>query len=309
MLCNPVAHRETVAPGIPHLVANAIAMPTPSRKKNPKAKKKKRNYSGNHQRGWLWGHHAVTETLRTATWPVNEIYATQQAFEQFSDLLLAKQAAGIPLEIVDNARLVQLSGSKEHQGLLVRLGGFPYQTLESLTGLLSRAQAAHANADAAAAGNDSAASYPLVVICDRLQDAFNFGAILRCCDGASVVAVIVGQRGQAEVTPHVVRSSSGAVNHIPIVQVDDLIATARFVKTQGLELVAADSNAKTSVWDSQLQGPTALVIGSEATGIQPELLAMCDQCVCIPMQGQVTSLNAAVAAGILLYEIRRQQAR
>ncbi|TWU17760.1 putative TrmH family tRNA/rRNA methyltransferase [Novipirellula galeiformis] len=281
-------------------------MVEPTRKKNRKAKKSKGNYSGNHQRGWLWGHHAVTETLVTGTWPVNEIYANQKAFDQFSDLLLAKQAAGIPLEIVDNARLEQLSRSSEHQGLVVRLGGFPYQTLESFTPVLRQALVGHAS-DASPPA-EVATSPPLVVICDRLQDTFNFGAILRCCDGANVVAVIVGNRSQAEVTPHVARSSSGAVNHIPIVQVDDLLGTAQFVKDQGMQLIAADSNTKTSVWDSQLRGATALVIGSEATGIQPELLALCDQRVCIPMQGKVTSLNAAVAAGILLYEIRRQQA-
>ena len=283
-----------------------LPMVDPSRKKNKKAKNKKGNYSGNHQRGWLWGHHAVTETLMTGKWPVNEIYANQKAFDQFSDLLRDKQAGGIPLEIVDNARLEQLSRSSEHQGLVVRLGGFPYQTLESFTQLLVRSLAAHANA--AANSPRSATPPPLVVICDRLQDTFNFGAILRCCDGASVVGVIVGDHSQAEVTPHVARSSSGAVNHIPIVKVSDLLGTAQFVKEQGVQLVAADSNTETSAWNSQLGGATALVIGSEATGIQPDLLAICDQRVCIPMQGKVTSLNAAVAAGILLYEIRRQQA-
>ncbi|MFG0263402.1 MAG: 23S rRNA (guanosine(2251)-2'-O)-methyltransferase RlmB [Novipirellula sp. JB048] len=278
----------------------------PSPKKRQKAKKKKGKYSGNHQRGWLWGHHAVNETLITGTWPVKEIYVNQKAFDQCSELLRCKQAAGIPLQIVDNARLKQLSRTSEHQGLVVRLAGFPYQTLETFTALLDQSLADHAHSAASAASPP--ASPPLVVIFDRLQDTFNFGAILRCCDGADVVGVIVGDHAQAEVTPHVARSSSGAVNHIPIAKVDDLLAAAKFLQARGLQLVAADSNTKTSVWNSQLRGATALVIGSEATGIRPELLAICDQRVCIPMQGKVTSLNAAVAAGILLYEIRRQQA-
>ncbi|TWT52837.1 putative TrmH family tRNA/rRNA methyltransferase [Rubripirellula amarantea] len=261
--------------------------------KSKRKSKSKAGYSGNHQRGWLWGHHAVTETLTTGTWPVREIYATSAAMDRFSDLLQAKQSEGIPLEVVDGARLEQLSGSSEHQGLVIRLGAFPYQTLDQL---LSRFDQPNENS-----------SVPLVVICDRLQDAFNFGAILRCCDGASAVGVIVGDHAQAEVTPHVVRSSSGAVNHLAIAKVTDLIATANLLKDKGVQVIAADSNTQTSVWDSNLSGPTALVIGSEATGIEPELLAMCDQRVCIPMQGKVTSLNAAVAAGILLYEIRRQQ--
>ncbi|HBJ38124.1 MAG TPA: 23S rRNA (guanosine(2251)-2'-O)-methyltransferase RlmB [Planctomycetaceae bacterium] len=258
-------------------------------------KRKKRNdFSGNHQRGWMWGHHAVIETLATGTWPAIELYANQKAFDEFSDLITAKQQAGIRFELVNSDRLEQLCGSSEHQGLVARMGAFPYQTLESLTIQLDRSE------------SDSAA-VPLVVICDRLQDAFNFGAVLRCCDGANVLAVIVGDHSQAEVTPHVARSSSGAVNHLTIVQVADLIATSLALKELGLQLVAADANTKTNVWSAKLTGPTALIIGSEAHGICEPLLEICDQRLCIPMQGKVTSLNAAVAAGILLYEIRRQQ--
>ena len=148
---------------------------------------------------------------------------------------------------------------------------------------------------------------PVVVICDRIQDAFNFGAILRCCDGANVLGVIVGDCNQATVTPHVARSSSGAVNHIPIIREHDLVQTARRVQELGMQLVAADANSRTSVWASSLSGPTALLVGSEAHGISPELLALADQQFVIPMLGHVTSLNVAVATGIFLYEIRRQQ--
>ena len=260
--------------------------------------KKKYDFSGNHQRGWMWGYHAVTETLATGTWPVIEVYANQKAFDEFSHLIPAKQKSGIPFELVSSDRLEQLCGSSEHQGLVVRMGAFPYQTLESLTIQLART---FENLEA------NASTVPLVVICDRLQDAFNFGAVLRCCDGANVGAVIVGDHSQAEVTPHVARSSSGAVNHLAIVQVPDLVATSLELKELGLQLVAADANTKTNVWSAKLTGPTALIIGSEAQGICAELLAICDQRLCIPMQGKVTSLNAAVAAGILLYEIRRQQ--
>lgn len=285
-------------------------MPESSSKKRKKPKQKKGNYSGNHQRGWLWGHHAVLETLSTGTWPVLEIYANEVALQQHSELLRARQAEGIPLQIVDNARLQQLSRSSEHQGLVMRLGGFPYCSLESFSQMLGEAMAEHAIASSAAELTPArlALAPPLVVICDRLQDAFNFGAILRCCDGVRVVGVIVGDHAQAEVTPHVARSSSGAVNHLRIVKVNDLLGAAKFLKTQGMQLIAADSNTRQSVWDAELRGATALVIGSEASGIEPELLAICDHRVCIPMQGRVTSLNAAVAAGILLYEIRRQQA-
>ncbi len=264
---------------------------------------KSRRFSGNHQRSWLWGHHAVCETLLAGKWPVLAIYANQTGFDQASDLLLAKHRAGVSLEIVDSSRLEQLSRSTEHQGLVIRLGEFPYPSLASFVEVVKHAVATSVDNNGATANS----LRPLVVICDRIQDTFNFGAILRCCDAASVLGVIVGEPCQAEVTPQVARSSSGAVNHVNIVKVDDLLRAARTVKALGLQLVAADANTPTPVWHSPLNSPTALVIGSEATGIQPDLLAICDQRLWIPMHGQVTSLNAAVATGVMLYEIRRQQ--
>ena len=257
-----------------------------------------KGFSGNHQRSWLWGLHAVGETLRAGKWPIRNIYVTREAFKQAADLLAAKQREGIPVEVVDYARLEQLCGSSEHQGWLARMAEFPYESLEEVERRLQQLTL-----------DDQcrAALPPLVVICDRIQDTFNFGAILRCCDGASVAGVIVGADRQAEVTPHVARSSSGAVNYIPLARTDDLVASARRLKELGMQLVAADANAARSVWETPLNVSTALIIGSEAHGIRAELLELCDRRVIIPMRGQVTSLNAAVAAGILLFEIRRQQ--
>lgn len=272
---------------------------TPRSDKSGSRRKKRKNlFSGNHQRGWMWGHHAVSETLASGAWPVVEVYANQKALDEFSDLITAQQDFGIPFELVDSDRLEQLCGSSEHQGLVVRMGAFPYQSLDSLLDRLA-GELNHLPSNTS--------PVPLVVLCDRLQDAFNFGAVLRCCDGANVVAVIVGDHAQAEVTPHVSRSSSGAVNHLAIVQVPDLLATSLALKRLGMQLVAADANTQTGLWNANLTEPTVLIIGSEAHGICAELLEICDQRLCIPMQGKVTSLNAAVAAGILLYEIRRQQ--
>ncbi len=143
-----------------------------------------------------------------------------------------------------------------------------------------------------------------MVICDRLQDSFNFGAILRCCDGVNVrqsSSLIT-----ADIAPQVVRSSSGAVNLLGIVKVQSLIDTLQRLKQLGFQ-IATDANTGTGLWSAKLSQLTALIIGSEATGIQSELRAACDQRLWIPMLGRVSSLKAAIAAGILLYEIRRQQ--
>ncbi len=255
-------------------------------------------FSGNHQRSWLWGHHAVLETLQSGLWPVLEIFATREAFNESADLLNAKLQTGIPVDVVTAARLFELSKSTEHQGLVIRLGPYPYRSMASFESEMRRAIEAE---------TAQPTKPPLVVICDQIQDTFNFGAILRCCDGAGVAGVVVGERGQAEVTPHVARSSVGAVNYIPVVKSANLVSAALALKAIGFQVVGADGNTKQSAWASPLAAATTLIIGSEAAGISAELLEVCDQRLCIPMQGHVTSLNAAVAAGILLYEIRRQQ--
>ncbi|MCC6511921.1 MAG: 23S rRNA (guanosine(2251)-2'-O)-methyltransferase RlmB [Pirellulaceae bacterium] len=257
------------------------------RPQRPK-KRNKKSFSGNHQRSWLWGHHAVRETLISGRWPVLEIYATQEAMDQLGDLL-SRVGHHIPLEIVSKQRIEELSHATEHQGLLIRLGPYPYATFEQLESQLRVLPQA------------------LVVICDRIQDGFNLGAILRCCDGVGAAAIVVGNQQQAEMGSQVVRSSAGAANHVQCVQVDDLVDVCQRLKQMGFRLVAADSNAQQSHWQADLGSKTALILGSEAIGVAPQLLEQCDQTVTIPMQGRVSSLNVAVAAGILLFEIRRQQ--
>lgn len=255
----------------------------------------KRAFSGNHQRSWLWGYHAVRETLIAGTWPVLEIFVNAQSRASLDELLCESSPLGFPVEVVSSYRLEELSRSTEHQGVVARMGPFPYRSIVEFEPDLRRLISGHSEV-------------PLLVICDRIQDAYNFGAILRCCDGARVAAVIVGDQHQAEVTPHVARSSSGAVNHLPIIRTGDLVETAAQLKQKGFQLIAADAKGGMPLWQAPLRTMSALVIGSEALGIRPELLSLCDLCVTIPMHGQVQSLNAAVACGIMLYEIRRQQA-
>lgn len=268
-------------------------------------KEGRRTFSGNHQRSWLWGHHAVTETMRAGKWPILEIFATREMIEQSAEIRLAQSQASVSIEVVSASRLEQLVRSNEHQGIIARLGEFPYLTLQELLSQVQPAMlnvAQHSSSTQVAHANMS----PLVVVCDRIQDAFNFGAILRCCEGAAVCGVIVSDKCQAEVTPHVARSSSGAVNYVSIARTSDLIEATKMLKEMGLQVVAADSNATTGFWETNLGLPTALIVGSEAHGIQSDLLALSDHRLSVPMFGRVTSLNAAVATGILLYEIRRQ---
>jgi 23S rRNA (guanosine2251-2'-O)-methyltransferase len=279
-----------------------------SRNSKNRNSKNRSTYSGNHQRSWLWGHHAVCETLTSKRWPVLQILVTESALERSRDLLTKARDSGIPLEVVTAARIEELAQVKEHQGLLARLGPYSYTSFNQFIAELKTQVQDYHQSKSSTGGSQSLGSCPLVVICDRIQDNHNFGAILRSCDGASVSAVIVGTSHQTAITPHVVRSSSGAANHVNVVQAENLSDCILKLKEVGFQVLAADASGEKTLWQTDLAGLNAVVLGSEAFGIAPELLSKCDQRVTIPMAGAVSSLNVAVAAGVLLYEVRRQQA-
>ncbi|MFM7059003.1 MAG: TrmH family RNA methyltransferase [Planctomycetota bacterium] len=260
-----------------------------------------RGYAGSHQRAWLWGRHAVLETLAAARWPVLELFISDALANP--DLLSLQQAAArlsLPLQTVSGLRLEQLCRQPDHQGVAARMGPFPIESISELTIALRTSNATFTGPSV------SIATAPLYVMLDRIQDPWNFGAILRSCDAVRASGVIIGTSSQSSVTPHVARASSGAVNHLQIFQTDDLVQTLVMFRLAGFRIAAASEKSPNLLWDTPLSGPLLLIIGSEALGVAPELLASTDVQAAIPMLGSITSLNAAVAAGILLYECRRQ---
>ncbi|MCY2985819.1 MAG: RNA methyltransferase [Planctomycetota bacterium] len=259
-------------------------------------KKFRKSAPGKHQLNWLWGRESVFETLNAGRWRVYELYVTAEVLEQNADLLKDKQKEGVELEVVSNSKLEDLVQTSDHQGIVARVSKYPYQTLESLE------QTQPTNA----AMLESNSAQPLLVIIDRIQDTFNFASVLRCCQSAGVQAVITGEFCQAQITTQVARASSGAVNHFPIIQSPDLVVAATKVKELGFKLIAVSRTGQV-VCDASLKTPIALVIGGDMHALDPALLMLCDEEVSIPMLGQKTLLNSAVSAGILLYEIRRQQ--
>jgi len=257
-------------------------------------KSRRNQLQASHQRRWLTGRYAVLEVLRAGRWPVDELYLDADLADAERQEVQQLVTSSGSIQFVDRERLTQLSGSSHHQGYVASMADYPYLQLADLLPLKS--------------SESANVGYPgLLVICDRIQDTFNFGAILRCCDAMGVQGVLIGDAQQAAVTPQVARSSSGAVNHVPIAVTSDLLSAVADIRQAGFQIVAASEKSAVPAWDSVLSGPVALIIGSEAHGIQEAILAVCDQHLRVPMLGQVSSLNAAVAAGILLYEIRRQQ--
>ncbi len=233
--------------------------------------------------------------LRARRWPLVELLVAAESPDdirrEFCELA---EACNVRADVVSGSRLTQLCGTAEHQGVLAQMAEFPYGTLAAWRLYLTQQLSAPAVP-------------PLFVVCDHIQDSHNFGAILRCCEGTAAAAVVVESQQQAAVTPHVARSSAGAVNYLNVFRVDDLADVLRSLKVAGVLVVAASEKAPAPLWQAGLGSAVALVVGSEASGIRGPLLELCDCHVSIPMLGHVTSLNAAVAAGIVMYEIRRQQ--
>ncbi|MEK6261600.1 MAG: 23S rRNA (guanosine(2251)-2'-O)-methyltransferase RlmB [Planctomycetota bacterium] len=248
----------------------------------------RRDVLTNHNRCWIWGRNVVLETLRAGRWPIIELLIGDRADDVLWDeaVRLAKQH-GIGAIAMDDATLTKACHSGEHQGMAARMAPFPYATVEQLLGGLP--------ADA------------MLVVLDRLQDPFNFGAIVRSASTLGLNGIVIGQKEQVEVNSLVARSSAGAVNHIAIASTDDLVQTVDTLRERGYQIVAASEKADSPLYETDFRQPTVAIIGNEGRGIRPELLARCDRSLSIPMSGAVGSLNAAVAAGILFYEMRRQR--
>lgn len=263
-----------------------------------------RRLAASHQRSWLWGRHAVLETLRGGRWALDELLLDEELpLEHLAEVVQLAEPLGVFPQAVTSDRLTQLCQTDDHQGFLARMGEFPYEDAIALSNLASSASPLESN------DTPEPKIPPLFVVCDRIQDAHNFGAILRCCDAVRAQGVVIGEHSQAMVTPHVARSSSGAANHQRIFRVPQLTGAVQLLKDAQYQIIAATEKSDTTLWNAELNGPTAVLFGSEAFGIAAELLELCDNRISIPMLGQVNSLNAAVAAGIVLYECRRQQSR
>ncbi|MBW3540133.1 MAG: 23S rRNA (guanosine(2251)-2'-O)-methyltransferase RlmB [Planctomycetes bacterium] len=249
---------------------------------------RRRKLLGSHQRCWLWGRRLVEETLRAARWPILELaLAEDLPHAELAQAQAAAESLQTPVRVLPSDELRRLAGTNEHQGYLAKMPPYPYSAADEVF--------------------ERAAGDPLFVVLDRLQDPYNFGAILRTAEALGVDGVFVGERDQAEVTALVARASAGAINHVRLARVDDLPRLAARLRERGLRLAAAVLDDAVDLDRIDLTGPLVVVIGNEGAGIAADLLALCDVRVQIPQQGAVESLNAAVAAGIVLYEVHRQR--
>lgn len=254
------------------------------RKRSPR----KEELLGSHQRSWVWGRNLVLEILRGRRWIPHELVIAEELDEPTRDeVIAAARDLEIVYELAPSVRLEKLCQSRDHQGLLAKMPPFPYSTIEEIT--------------------EQATSPELFVVLDSTQDPFNFGAVCRTACVFGVDGILIASKYQVGVTSQVARSSAGAVNRLKIARVDDLAAELHAMSERGIQTIATALDAETTAAECSFRQPTALVIGNEGAGLSPDVRAACRHSVRIPQASEFDSLNAAVAAGVLLYEIHRQR--
>lgn len=235
------------------------------------------------------GRNAVREALRAGKRVRRLLIARDSRRDALVEEVVAlAREMRVPVEEMDALQLDRIA--PEHRGLAAVVAPFQYAGWQELLGRLK--------------GNPQA---PPVLLLDTLHDPQNLATLIRTAEAVGVGAVVLPKRRSAQVTPAVVRSSSGAVEHIPVVQVTNLVRAAEELKQAGYWVAGIDMDGDRLYWELDMSGPTALVLGGEDHGIGQLLKQKCDFLLRLPMAGRVNSLNASVAGSIVLYEIARQR--
>jgi 23S rRNA (guanosine2251-2'-O)-methyltransferase len=227
----------------------------------------------------VYGRQAVREALRGRR-EVLEVFATERAAAAEAWL------AEVKVHVQPERELTERAGTRDHQGVVARVEPYRYADAHDLAKV----------------------DRPLIAVLDRVTDPHNLGAVCRSAEGAGATGVVVPAHGSAVVTPAVARASAGAIEHLPVAVVTNLARYLEEVKGPDLWVFGAAGDAPTSIWQADLRGGAAVVLGAEGKGLRPLVRRACDVLVAIPLAGAVESLNVSVAAALLLYEARRQRA-
>lgn len=203
-------------------------------------------------------------------------------------LAMAKENKVI-IQEVDRHKLDEMSESHAHQGVIAITSDYRYYDLDEILEIPKER------------GED-----PFFIILDGITDPHNLGSIIRTADAVGAHAVIIPKRKSVQITPIVAKASAGAVEYLPVCKVTNIVNTIKTLKENGLWIAAVDMDGQT-FYQQNLGGPLGIVVGSEGEGISRLVKQNCDFTVSMPMSGNVTSLNASVAGGILLYEVYRQR--
>jgi 23S rRNA (guanosine2251-2'-O)-methyltransferase len=239
----------------------------------------------------IYGVHAVETALRNDAENLGQIWFDKRSRnDRLKKLEKMAEDSGLRLLAMESDKLDKIAGTNKHQGIVAEYYKLKAWTENDLLDLL-----------------DGLEEPAFLLVLDGVTDPHNLGACLRTAEGAGVHAVIAPKDNAASITPTVRKVASGAAEIIPFVPVTNLARTLETLKSRGIWLTGTSDKAKQTLYQAELKGPIALVMGAEGAGIRRLTEEACDYLISIPMAGQVSSLNVSVATGVCLYEAVRQR--
>lgn len=243
----------------------------------------------NRRANYIYGIRSAIEAIHSGK-EIDRIFIKQGAKSELANQLLALiRKKKIPYQFVPLQRLNRIT-QKNHQGVITFLSFISYGEVEKIL-----------------PGIYESGEVPFLLVLDQISDVRNFGAIIRTAECAGVHAVIIPDKGSAQINADAVKTSAGALHRVPVCRTPELHKTVEFLKNSGLHLVAATEKTNNIYYNARFNNPLAIILGSEEKGISEKLLDQADEKIRIPLNGKIESLNVSVSAGILLFEAARQR--
>ena len=250
---------------------------------------KEKNAENERDNNLIIGRNAVSEALRSGRNIDTLLVVRGERNGSVGRIIAECKEKGVVIKEVDKKKLDFMCGQGNHQGVAAYAAVHEYSSVEDIFALAEERDEA-----------------PFIILCDELEDPHNLGAIIRTAETAGAHGVIIPKRRNASLTWAVGKASAGAVEYVPVARVGNLASTIDDLKKRGLWVYTADMDGQN--WcETDFSGPVALVVGSEGNGVSRLIREKSDFVVSLPMKGKITSLNASVAAGILMYEVSRQR--
>lgn len=241
------------------------------------------------QKNIIFGRHPVVDAIRSGT-PIDKLILQQGTRGEFEkEIRQLSRKFNIPLQVVPKERMGKFTRSN-HQGIIGLLSAITYYKLEDVLPMIYEKS-----------------ETPLILILDGVTDVRNFGAIARTAECSGVHAIVIPQKGSAQINADAIKTSAGALTKIPVCRERNIKGVIEFLQLSGIQVLASDLQAKKVIYELDMTLPTALIIGSEHKGIHPTTRDKADETFIIPQKGTTDSFNVSVAAGMMLYEVLRQR--
>lgn len=236
------------------------------------------------------GRNPVIEALKSGR-EIDKILIAKGAGEgSINKIIAIAKEKGLVVQYVERQKLNEMSETNSHQGVIALVAAYEYSTLEDIL--------------EGAKGQDE---QPFILILDEIMDPHNLGSIMRTADAVGANGIIIPKRRSVGLTATVAKTSAGAIEYVPVAKVSNIAQTIDKLKDQGIWIAGADMAGEKTHFEEDFKGPIALVLGSEGQGLSRLVKEKCDFLINIPMKGKVSSLNASVAASIIMYEVFRQR--